>query len=116
MLSNTITINVGPVAYTLNRVSESANDGSFYLYKSATERLEMRFRHTSGKKEGRPLERHNLYVEHTVYETPTAAMQFASFSMTISDRQGTDPAAVSALCDSLMAIPSLAADLVARQQ
>jgi len=96
MLANTLTLTVNAVPVTLTRVNQD-NYGSVYTYKGASEAYSLQIRNSVEKSKvvGVPdIERHNAFLEHTVYATPTAAEKYNSVTTTIRARIGNDPAKV----------------------
>lgn len=84
----TITLTLNAVPKVLNRLNQD-NFGSYYTYKGPTEEIRMQIRHSVDsvdKKTGLVNDRHNVFVEHTIYATPVAAVKYSSFTGTI--RQG----------------------------
>lgn len=91
MFANTLTLTVNAVAYTLNRINQD-NFGSVYLFKDAVQKFEMKIRHSTDNQNGFQQNRHNVYLEHVVYATPTASEKFFSVTVTLRDREGSGPA------------------------
>ncbi len=87
MFANTITLTINAVAKVLNRVNQD-NYGSEYALASATESIVLKIRHSTDSVDGDGLimKRHNVFVEHIVFPTPTAAMQ--KFTATVTLRHG----------------------------
>lgn len=86
MFPATITLTINAVAKVLNRVNQDAY-GSEYQMNGALEGIVMKIRHSSDSKDGDGLilKRHNVFVEHVVYPTPTTAMK--KFTATVTIRQ-----------------------------
>ena len=117
MLANTITLTVNTVDKVLARISESPKDGSNYLLKSATEKFQMKIRHSTGSRGGVVLNRHNIYVEHTTFATATEAEKYRSFSLTLSELEGTDPDTLEHLTSAVnTAFSTLFDDVIGGQQ
>ncbi len=97
MFANTIVLAISGVDKTLVRVNQD-NFGSTYKYTSSTEILSLQFRNSSEKNATTgDVERHNMFVEHTVLATPTASEKYYTFSATLRMRKGGDPAALAAV-------------------
>lgn len=90
MFATTLTLTINAVARTLTRVSN--DNGSTYLYRDAVEEISMRIRHNTENKGGFPTYSHNIFVEQTVFATPTVAEKYFSTSITMKDRRGSGPA------------------------
>lgn len=91
MFANTLTLTIDGVAKTLNRVNQD-NGGSEYKLSSGTEKITMLIRHTVDKLVTGPVNRHNVYVEQTVFATPTITEKYFSVTFTLREREGSDPA------------------------
>lgn len=87
MFAATITLTINAVAKVLQRVNQDSF-GSVYSLNSATESITMKIRHSDDSVDGDGIimKRHNVFVEHIVYPTPTAAMQ--KFTSTATFRHG----------------------------
>lgn len=92
MLANTLTLTINAVDFTLKRVSEQ-NQSSKYSYKSATESIVLQFRHTVENPQNgvEPVDRHNVFIERTIFATPTASEKYYSYSATARCRRTSDP-------------------------
>lgn len=92
MFAATITLTINAVAKVLNRVNQDAY-GSEYSLLSATESINMKIRHSadSPDADGMKLRRHNVFVEHLVYATPTTLAKKATYTATIRCEYATDP-------------------------
>jgi hypothetical protein len=90
MLDNTITVTINSVAKALLRIREDAN-GSLYRLKNTTEQIELRVRHSSSSQDGFTMNRHNVNWEHIVYATDTTPAYKWTTSITVSERDGSDP-------------------------
>lgn len=90
MFANTLTLTIDSVARTLLRVNQD-NFGSVYSYKDSTERLTMKIRHDVENQKGQLVNRHNVFVERTVYATPTTSEKYWSTTVTLRDREGSGP-------------------------
>lgn len=88
MFAATLTLTIAGNARVLNRLNQD-NFGSEYGYSDATQSISMKIRHTqdSPGNDGITMKRHNVFVEHVVYPTPTAAMK--KFTSTTTIRHGT---------------------------
>jgi hypothetical protein len=95
MYANTITLTINAVAKVLQRGNQD-NYGVEYSYRSATEIITMKIRHTPEQKDaktGLVMLRHNVFVEHTVYPTVTDLMKRYSATLTLRHGEFNDPAA-----------------------
>ncbi len=90
MLSNTLTITIDSVAKNLVRIREDS-DGSLYRLKTSTEQIDMKIRHSTTYPNGYQLNRHNVSWEHTVFATDTTPEYKWLASITLSDRDQSDP-------------------------
>jgi hypothetical protein len=88
----TITITVNAVAKVLNRVNQD-DFGSFYSLRSATEEITLQIRNSTEAAKGLSpaILRHNIFVERTIYATPTTAEEYYSFTGTIREYTTSDP-------------------------
>lgn len=95
MFPATITLTVNAVAKVLNRVNQD-NYGSEYQLNAATESFNLKIRHSIDSRDGDGLvmKRHNVFVEHVVYPTPTTAMKKETVTVTLRHDQFTDPVGV----------------------
>ncbi len=91
MFSNTLTITINAIAYTLVRQNQD-NFGSVYRFRDGVRKLEMKIRHSTDSVSGVLFNRHNVVLEHTVYGTPTAFEQKFTCTATLRERDGADPA------------------------
>lgn len=91
MFANTLTLTINAVAKVLLRTNQD-NFGSFYKFADGVEKITMQIRHDSQTVGGLPVNRHNLYVERTVFATPTTTEKYWSMTITLRDRDGSDPA------------------------
>lgn len=80
----TITLTINAVAKVLDRINQD-NFGSLYRLRSDTELIVMKIRHSEDNTEGDgiTMERHNVFVEHTVFATPITARTRCTYTMTI---------------------------------
>lgn len=88
MFAATLTLTIAGVARTLIRQNQD-NFGSQYQYSDAVESITMKIRHSrdnADAKNGIVMLRHNVFVEHVVYPTPTALRK--QFTSTTTIRQG----------------------------
>lgn len=92
MLANTLTLTINSVAKVLTRVSEQ-NQSSTYRLKTADEELTLQFRHSKESGAGlvEPIDRHNMFIEWTVYATSTASEKYYTMSVTARARKTSDP-------------------------
>nr|UJQ85381.1 MAG: hypothetical protein 2 [Leviviridae sp.] len=88
----TITLTLNAVAKVLNRINQD-NYGSTYSLKSATESFLMQIRHSQDnpKDAVMPIDRHNVFVERTIYATPVTAEEYYSFTGTLRQYEESDP-------------------------
>nr|UJQ85309.1 MAG: hypothetical protein 2 [Leviviridae sp.] len=84
MFPATLTLTVDTVAKNLLRVNQD-NYGSEYQLNGATESINLKIRHTSDSRDGDGIimKRHNVFVEHIVYPTPTTALQKYTYTVTL---------------------------------
>jgi hypothetical protein len=82
----TITLTVNAIAKVLQRVNQDSY-GSEYQLNAATESLNLKIRHSKDSPDGDGLVmvRHNVFVEHVIFPTPTTAMK--KFTATATIRQ-----------------------------
>lgn len=92
MFPATITLTVDTIAKILNRVNQD-NYGSEYQLNGATESYNLKIRHSTDSvdKDGLVMKRHNVFVEHVVYPTPTTAMKKETITVTLRHDQYSDP-------------------------
>lgn len=92
MFPSTITLTVNAVAKVLNRVNQDSY-GSEYQLNGATESFNLKIRHSTDSVDGDGLvmKRHNVFVEHVVYPTPTTAMKKESYTLTVRHDKFSDP-------------------------
>jgi hypothetical protein len=105
MFNNTLTLTVNSVAKVLTRINQD-NYGSEYKLVSATEQFVLKIRHskqTSKNSAGTPIpfDSHNVFVEHTVFGTPTVPEVVRTASVTVRVQKGDDPAQADFLSDAL---------------
>lgn len=96
MFANTLTLTINAVAKTLLRRNQD-NYGSEYQFKDSAEKITMKIRHSTELRNGLPTNRHNVFIERTVYATPTVVEQYWSATVTLCDREGSDPVALEQL-------------------
>lgn len=90
MFSNTLTLTINTVAKVLNRVNQDSY-GSEYVFRDANEEIRMQIRHSTDKLAAGDTFRHNVYIERTVFATPTVAEKYWSTTFTFRDRRGSGP-------------------------
>lgn len=90
MFANTLTLTINTVAKVLLRINQD-NFGSTYKYTSATEIVKCQFRNSTEKNASGDVDRHNMFVEHTILATPTTKEEYYSWSATLRCRVGSDP-------------------------
>lgn len=91
MFANTLTLTIGGVAKALLRINQD-NKGSEYQFVSGTEKISMVIRHSVDNPVGGAVNRHNIFVERTIYATPSATEKYFSLTFTVRERVGSDPA------------------------
>jgi len=81
---STITITVNAVAKVLNRINQD-NYGSEYSLLTATDSWNLKIRHStdSPDADGMTMLRHNIYIEHVVYATPSTNQTKETFTATL---------------------------------
>lgn len=94
--ANTLTLTIAGAAKTLLRNNQD-NFGSTYEHLSGTEYIKMQIRHTTDKLPAGDVKRHNVYIERTIFATPTSTEKYTSVTATLRNRWGTDPADLLAL-------------------
>ncbi len=94
MLANTLVITIDGVANTLVRVNQD-NYGSEYQLKTATASMKLQIRNSieSAKLPAspEPVDRHNMFFEHTIYATPTVSEKYYTVTATMRSRRTSDP-------------------------
>jgi hypothetical protein len=102
MFSNTITLTINSVVKVLNRVNQDSY-GSEYSLNSGTESIVMKIRHSADSVDGDGvvMKRHNVFVEHIVYPTPTTALQKFTATTTLRHGKFDDPTKSSDLVKAL---------------
>lgn len=93
MFAATMTLTVGGTGYVLNRLNQD-NYGSEYRYSDANRSITLLVRHSRDNpdRDGLAMVRHNLFVEHVVYPTPTTAMEKYTSTTTIRHGEYNAPA------------------------
>jgi hypothetical protein len=117
MFANTLDIVVGSNTYTLRRLNQD-DFGSEYRFTNGERALSMKIRHSTDKVDGDGLvmKRHNVFLEHIVYPSPTTALKKYTATCTIRDCAFGNPADSAALFSGLITWASsgtVPADLVA---
>jgi hypothetical protein len=91
MFANTLTVTVNAVAKVLTRVNQD-NFGSTYVLKESDGEWKLQFRNSTEK--GAPgvqdIDRHNMFLERTIYATTTVTEKYFSFTSTIRVRKSSD--------------------------
>lgn len=92
MFAATLTLPIDGTNYVLNRINQD-NFGSSYKFKNGVELITLVVRHSVDvtQSPGR-INRHNLYIERTIFATPTAAAEFYSATYTLREGEFNDPA------------------------
>lgn len=96
MFANTITLTINAVDKVLTRINQD-NFGSTYKLTSATELIQLQFRNSTEKNSSGDVDRHNMFVEHTVFATATEIEKYYSMSATLRARRGSSPTVLSQL-------------------
>lgn len=94
MLANTLTLTVNAVATTLTRVREDGG-GSVYQFRDSTQLIKAQIRQTVEKGTAKsPVDviRSNLFIERTVFATPTVSQKYYSMSAVMRMGADSDPA------------------------
>jgi hypothetical protein len=91
MFANTLTLTINAVAKTLVRVNQDSY-GSEYKFSDDVEKITLQIRHSTDKgKGGLPVARHNVFLERTVFATPTATAKYWSCTTTLREQEGSGP-------------------------
>lgn len=90
MFANTLTLTIDTIPYSLLRRNQD-NNGSLYEYKDDVRRITMKIRHSTDGSGSALANRHNVFVEHLVYPTPTNLERYWSTTITLRDREGSGP-------------------------
>jgi hypothetical protein len=92
MFANTLTLTIAGNAQVLNRLNQDSY-GSEYQYVDALQSITMKIRHgvDTPDSDGVSMKRHNVFVEHVVYPTPTVAMKKYTSTTTIRNGKFDDP-------------------------
>jgi hypothetical protein len=92
MFAATITLTLNAVAKVLNRVNQDSF-GSEYRLVSGTEAITLKIRHSTDSVDGDGIimARHNVFVEHIIYPTPTTALKKHTSTATIRVGTYSDP-------------------------
>ncbi len=100
MFAATLTLPIDGVNKVLNRVNQD-NFGSSYRFKDAAELITLVVRHSvdTGAVRGSAaqaagvtkLNRHNVYIERTIFGTPTTNAEFYSATYTLREGEFNDP-------------------------
>jgi len=93
MFANTLTLTINAVDKVLTRHNQD-NFGSEYIYRSGTESIRLLIRHSTDKFATGDVLRHNVFIERTIYATPTANPQYYSTTFTLRARFDSDPVAL----------------------
>jgi hypothetical protein len=91
MFANTLTVTVNAVAKVLTRVNQD-NYGSVYVLKETDGEWKLQFRNSTekGAVGVQDIDRHNMFLERTIYATPTVAEKYFSFTSTLRVRKSFD--------------------------
>lgn len=94
MFAATLTLTINAVAKVMTRINQD-NFGSHYRFLAAdgSEVIDMKVRHSQDAPDasGKPVNRHNVYIERTLAATPTVAEKYWSLTYTLRDRQFSGP-------------------------
>lgn len=90
MFANTLTLTIDGVAKTLLRNNQD-NFGSFYEFRDGTEHITMQIRHSTDKLVTGDVLRHNVYIERTIFATPTVDEKYFSTTVTLRGRRTSAP-------------------------
>lgn len=84
MFPDEITLTIDTKPYKLSRINQD-NYGSEYRFRGPDDQVGLKIRHSTDSvdKDAIKMERHNVFVEHITYATPTANMKKASYTTTI---------------------------------
>lgn len=95
MFPATITLTVNAVAKVLNRVNQDSY-GSEYQLNDTLDSWNLKIRHSTDSPDGDGLimRRHNVFVEHVIYPTPSVNMKKESFTLTLRHDKFTAPSGV----------------------
>lgn len=98
MFATTLTLTIAGNARVLNRVNQDSY-GSEYQYSDSTQSITMKIRHSldTPDSDGVIMKRHNVFVEHIIFPTPTAAMQKFTSTTTLRGGRYDDPVKVADL-------------------
>lgn len=91
MFANTLTLTIDGAAKTLLRNNQD-NFGSFYEFRDGTEHITMQIRHSTDKLVKGDVLRHNVFVERTIFETPSEVEKYFSATVTLRSRWTSAPA------------------------
>lgn len=91
MFAVTLTLAIDGTNYVLNRINQD-NFGSSYKFKNATELITLLVRHTTDTVGVDKINRHNVFIERTIFATPTAAREYYSCTYTLREGEFNDPA------------------------
>lgn len=93
MFPETITIKIGTRDVILTRINQD-NYGSEYRFRGPVDQVGLKIRHSldTPDKDAIKMERHNVFFEHFVYATPTAAPEKFTTTFTIRNGNQNDPA------------------------
>lgn len=92
MFSNTLTLTINAVDKVLKRTNQD-NGGSLYEFSAGdgSEYISMKVRHTVESIKGISFRRHNVFVERTIFATPTAVEKYYSVTSTMRRRVDSSP-------------------------
>jgi hypothetical protein len=90
MLATPLTITIDSVEKELTFIY-SDKEGSLYRLKDSTEQIEFRIRHSTLTSQGVVRNRHNVIMDHIVYATDTTPDYNWSTSITLTERDMSDP-------------------------
>lgn len=90
MFANTLTVTINAVAKVMTRLNQD-NFGSVYGFTDATESIRMTIRHSLDKNTKGNNNLHNVFIERTIFATPTAVEKYWACTVTLRDRVGSGP-------------------------
>lgn len=93
MFANTLTLTINAVDKVLLRKNQD-NYGSEYGFISDTESIRMLIRHDEESPATGKLKRHNVFIEHEIFATPTTVRKYYSVTYTLRHGIGSAPTAL----------------------
>lgn len=116
MFANTLTLTIAGNARVLTRNNQD-NFGSEYQYSDALQSIVMKIRHSQDNpdNDGISSKRHNVFVEHIVYPTPTVAMQKCTATVTMRHGKFDNPANAAELFKALAVLLAASSSVMVTQ-